>query len=111
MKELSAFFIEAIMDGVGRVSDRGSSELFPSRGVGEVVIAGIFCYTVPCCDIEAIVCEDIDGYKSRFVVDPINFNLIFGTTTFGSRFVTEDFVVFVVVGFFWFLILSYLWNV
>ena len=74
------------------------------------MIGGIVCNTVPCCDVEAIVCKYIDGYKGRRMVYPGNFNLVFGTTAFGSRFVVDDFMVVVVVGVFWFLILSYLWN-
>ena len=75
------------------------------------MIAGIVCNTVPCCDVEAIVCKYIDGHKGRRMVYPGNFYLVLGTTAFGSRFVADDFMVIVVVGFFWFLILSYLWNV
>ena len=75
------------------------------------MLAGIVCYTVPCCDVEAIVSEDIDGYKSRWMVDPVNLYLALGTTSTRSWFVIDDVVVVVVIRVVWFLLLSDLWNI
>ena len=61
------------------------SKLFPAFGVGQVVVLSIFCHCVPCCGVETLFCEDIDGHKGWGIIFPVYFHLIPGTAAFGCN--------------------------